>query len=358
MTDRTPETPSRWSRRALFTGGGVASISAAGAAIAGPAAADGPHWPGMTVNTATLLDKGSTWGPSERVALLVVRIAPGTPRAEFIVEPAEKDTVWTMWVVPPSGVQNYGKKLPDGRLQAIFNDPVPGEYALMVELYWTPNRDQSGTVTFGATDNRATVLADFSDVKPGTKYHGAVRKLLDKWVVFGGDAATFVPGATLLRGDAAAWLQRGAGHYMHERSWYAGTSYVEPEFSDVPKRHEHYRAILWAKRNGVINGYTDETFRPDHPMTRGEFVTVFARAFPRMGYTPGTEGVEVPPLPPRSPLPPVSPPFKDVTETTMGYGAIEWARKSSLVAGYKDGTFRPKEQITRGEAATILSRLV
>ena len=48
--------------------------------------------------------------------------------------------------------------------------------------------------------------------------------------------------------------------------------------------------------------------------------------------------------------------FTDVTPSMSSYKAIEWAAKQGLVVGYKDGTFRPKNNLTREQLCVILWR--
>ena len=52
-------------------------------------------------------------------------------------------------------------------------------------------------------------------------------------------------------------------------------------FSDVPKNHPYYQAILWGSQNGVTNGYTTGqykgTFGIDRACTRGQIVTFLYR---------------------------------------------------------------------------------
>lgn len=49
--------------------------------------------------------------------------------------------------------------------------------------------------------------------------------------------------------------------------------------------------------------------------------------------------------------------FKDVPEEHWAYEAIEDLAKKGIINGYKDGTFKPEQPITRAEMATIISRL-
>jgi len=90
---------------------------------------------------------------------------------------------------------------------------------------------------------------------------------------------------------------------------------------------------------GLVGGYPDRTFRPDHPITRAEFVALVNRAF---GYTEMTTGVT----------------FYDVAETD--WYAAEFAKAAHLgyIGGYADGTTRPQNLITRQEVAAVLTRIL
>jgi len=54
---------------------------------------------------------------------------------------------------------------------------------------------------------------------------------------------------------------------------------------------------------------------------------------------------------------PSAPSFTDVPADYWGFGFIEQAKAQSLITGYPDGSFRPDQTSTRGEACTMISRL-
>ena len=90
----------------------------------------------------------------------------------------------------------------------------------------------------------------------------------------------------------------------------------------------------------LVAGYPDNTFRPDAPITRAEFVMLLAGA---LGWS-DTGG-------------PVR--FSDagaIPEWAMQ--AVECAVQQGLVVGYPDNTFRPDAPITRAEAAVLLDHAV
>jgi hypothetical protein len=86
---------------------------------------------------------------------------------------------------------------------------------------------------------------------------------------------------------------------------------------------------------GVISGYADGTFRPYANATRGQMTKIIVLAFDITIYTPPT------------------PTFIDVPTTDPFYQYIETAAYNQIVSGYSDGTFRPYNNVTRGQLSKI-----
>jgi len=96
------------------------------------------------------------------------------------------------------------------------------------------------------------------------------------------------------------------------------------------------------KEEGLLNGYGDNTFGPDRPISRAETAVVLKKA---LQLEEGAGGKEV----------------------AAGFSDIKnhWAQKeiflitgSHIMSGYPDGTFKPDGNLTRAEAAAVLSRAV
>ena len=81
---------------------------------------------------------------------------------------------------------------------------------------------------------------------------------------------------------------------------------------------------------GVINGYSDGTFRPDNGITRAEFVKIVNGL---LGFK--VEG---------------SASFTDVASGEWYAAEVKKAVREEFVSGYEDGSFRPDKGITRQEA--------
>ncbi len=109
-----------------------------------------------------------------------------------------------------------------------------------------------------------------------------------------------------------------------------------PDLADVPGHwaEAEVNALL---SQGVIRGYEDGTFRPNAPITRAEFVTMLNRA---AGAQASGETAA----------------FADVTAGDWFAADVALAAASGVVNGFEDGTFRPKQSVTRQEVAVILAR--
>jgi hypothetical protein len=111
-------------------------------------------------------------------------------------------------------------------------------------------------------------------------------------------------------------------------------------FTDVLHADYFYEAVCYLYAYGAISGYADGTFRPYNSTTRGQLTKIVVVAFNYPLYTPPT------------------PTFSDVPATHTFYGYIETAVYEGLVSGYADGTFRPQNDITRGQLAKIVVEAV
>ena len=113
--------------------------------------------------------------------------------------------------------------------------------------------------------------------------------------------------------------------------------------SDAPACRFNDIAYHWAEQditkaadNQWVTGYQNNSFRPDDSITRAEFVSILARL--------------------------LNPEAVDITEDSYTDVGNHWARDSIellTAAGYINGyhgRFRPDDEITRQEAATVLYR--
>lgn len=160
-------------------------------------------------------------------------------------------------------------------------------------------------------------------------------ELLEKEIhfnyVIGYTDGTIRPGNNISRAEVATIFFRLLTDEAREQYNKTTTSY-----SDIKDGAWCCRAVATLTNAGVINGYTDGTFRPNAPITRAELATIIAR-FAKLDVNTKT--------------------FSDIT----GHWAqknIELAVGNGWINGYEDGTFRPNKNITRAETFAMINRVL
>jgi len=108
-------------------------------------------------------------------------------------------------------------------------------------------------------------------------------------------------------------------------------------FSDV-NGHWAKDYIYYGVEKGYLNGYSDGTFQPDKTVTRAEFSKMINSA---LGISNQAENT-----------------FVDVVESKWYYNEVCKAVSAGYITGYNETTFAPENNITRQEAAVILSRII
>lgn len=118
-------------------------------------------------------------------------------------------------------------------------------------------------------------------------------------------------------------------------------------FASAPwdiQRHWTGNAVNTLIENGVMAGYPDGRFRPDHPLTREEAASVFAAILKKSGNAE-TEPAELPVFP-------------DVEDWRWSKDAVTYLAAQNILLGNEEGLFRPTEEMTRQDFAAMLYNYV
>jgi S-layer homology domain len=107
-------------------------------------------------------------------------------------------------------------------------------------------------------------------------------------------------------------------------------------FSDVSNSYWAKPFIERLAKEGVMNGFSDGTFKPDQPVTRAQFAVILRTAFS-----------EDPVRKSRT--------FKDVPVKHWASAAINKAYTTGFMTGYSDNTFRPDLKITKAQTLVYLA---
>jgi len=78
--------------------------------------------------------------------------------------------------------------------------------------------------------------------------------------------------------------------YAAENTTATESSRPELTFTDLPKEHWAYPYIQYMVSEGIVNGYPDNTFKPEDPFSRAAFAKLLVLSFDLTLYT-GTENL-------------------------------------------------------------------
>jgi len=109
------------------------------------------------------------------------------------------------------------------------------------------------------------------------------------------------------------------------------------QFSDLPSNHWARNEINALAKDNVVVGYPGETFRPEQPVTKAEFVTMVIKALWQENYE--HELIYY---------------YKDVPADHWAHEMIQIASEFDLLKGYSDGFFKPDENLKKAEAVKIV----
>ncbi len=108
-------------------------------------------------------------------------------------------------------------------------------------------------------------------------------------------------------------------------------------FEDVSEATNYSTAIKFVKENGIVQGYTDNTYKPDKKINRAEFTKILAEA---------KYGNEIK-------ITDEDDCFTDVKRGTWYSKYVCFSKNKGLIEGYPDGSFGPDLNINIMEALKI-----
>lgn len=160
------------------------------------------------------------------------------------------------------------------------------------------------------------------------------------YVIGGYSDGTFRPGDNITRGAVAAILDRAYG--------FKATGATK-DFSDVAKENTFYKNIMACADNGVINGYSDGSFKPASSITRQAAIAMIARcAMTKDNYNQFSDKTACKKL--------LSDKFKDADQISeQFYAEFCYLCTYGNLDGYADGTVKPGQNITRAQFVKLLS---
>ncbi|MCI5892409.1 MAG: 5'-nucleotidase C-terminal domain-containing protein [Clostridiales bacterium] len=178
----------------------------------------------------------------------------------------------------------------------------------------------------------------FVDVPEDMWYYNSVKYVFENGLMTGISETEFAPEMDITRAMFVTVLYRAAGAPdMSEEIW----GYP---FEDVDAESWYGAAVYWARNNDIVQGYSDEKFAPDEPVTREQMAAILYRYAKLKGDNTEVNGTLN---------------YTDNADISdYAINAVIWNLDNGIMFGNGDNTFAPKANTTRAEAAAVFERIM
>lgn len=188
----------------------------------------------------------------------------------------------------------------------------------------------------------------FVDVPSNHWAHGAVQKAWRMGFLTGYQGDRFLPNAEIRRGDAMTALVSGLGLPAGDLKLLG----LYQDRATIPSYATGAIATA-TERRMVVNYPQKRQIRAQDPLTRGELATLIHQALAARG--------TVPPLNSEHIVQPIDPSTLPLFADLEGHWARHFVEAFAIegwISGYKDGTFRPNDPMTRAQFAVLVTAAI
>ena len=199
-----------------------------------------------------------------------------------------------------------------------------------------PSGDVKIEVTFAEDpDWEEEPAMPFTDVNEGDWFYDVVLYAYDNGLMTGVSATEFAPNQTTTRGMIVSMLARLEGV----------TSAEDAGFADVAANDWYATAVNWAASVGVVNGYEDNTFRPNAPITREQMAAILYNYADYKGYDVSARAD-------------LSDYADAASISSWAEDVLAWANAEGLINGMTATTIDPQGATTRAQTAAMFERFL
>ena len=199
-----------------------------------------------------------------------------------------------------------------------------------------PSADAKIVVTFAEDpDWEPAPEMPFTDVNDNDWFYDVVLYAYDNGLMTGVSATEFAPNQTTTRGMIVSMLARLEGV----------TSAEDAGFADVAANDWYATAVNWAASVGVVNGYEDDTFRPNAPITREQMAAILYNYADYKGYDVSARAD-------------LSDYADAASISSWAEDVLAWANAEGLINGMTATTIDPQGATTRAQTAAMFERFL
>ena len=152
-------------------------------------------------------------------------------------------------------------------------------------------------------------------------------------IVSGKSEHSFYPNDTITRAEFLKIALLDANYQVY--------SVQSASFTDTNGGDWYFRYTTFAHSKGFVDGYEDGSFHPNNPISRAEAVQMLLNISEISNFDTSEANTT----------------FFDVDALDWYASAVAMALEFNIIEGYGDGSFRPENNLTRAEAATMAARM-
>lgn len=179
----------------------------------------------------------------------------------------------------------------------------------------------------------------FTDIKESDWFYDAVKYVNENGFMKGITDTEFAPENNITRAMFVTVL------YRIENEPDMSSEILGYPFEDVDSKSWYTDAVYWARKNGIVNGVTDNEFAPNDNITREQMAAIIFRYAKYKNIAPTDNWA-------------IKLDYADFEEISdWAAEAVMYCKLKGLMQGKDNNMFDPKNSATRAETAAILQRL-
>lgn len=199
-----------------------------------------------------------------------------------------------------------------------------------------PSGDVKIEVTFAEDPNwKEEPAMPFVDVDENDWFYDVVLYAYENGLMTGTSADAFAPNTATTRGMIVSMLARLEGV----------TSAESAGFTDVADNDWYATAVNWAASEGIVNGFEDDTFRPNDAITREQMAAILYNYADYKGYDVSARAD-------------LSDYADAASISSWAEDVLAWANAEGLINGMTATTIDPQGATTRAQTAAMFERFL